>query len=161
VHRISNIWRGTDDQYSPSDTSLTSGMSPAHLFADRADFPGLILHSSYASSVCYGPGSRTDDQVFSSPEAKEPIATIMCKQEPHRTANRGYIGMLSVDKAWRRRGIGTSPFHSGLGRCRPAADEDVASKLANLAIKEMASRGATEVSPPAPREDVWLINRLR
>jgi ribosomal protein S18 acetylase RimI-like enzyme len=36
------------------------------------------------------------------------IATIVCKQDFHKSRNRGYIAMLSVDKNWRRRGIGKS-----------------------------------------------------
>ncbi|WVW81310.1 hypothetical protein I302_103301 [Kwoniella bestiolae CBS 10118] len=64
--------------------------------------------------------------VFPSPHSTDPIATIICKQDSHRgKTNRGYIAMLSVDRAWRRRGI--------------------ASKLVELAIDEMARRGAHEV----------------
>lgn len=62
--------------------------------------------------------------------------------------------MLSVDKAWRRRGIGMlSHSHqcelytisrggAGVGS---SADGFPATKLAKLAIAEMASRGAHEV----------------
>ncbi|WWC90160.1 uncharacterized protein L201_005093 [Kwoniella dendrophila CBS 6074] len=64
--------------------------------------------------------------VFPFPASKDPIATIICKQDFHRAkTNRGYIAMLSVDRAWRRRGI--------------------ASRLVELAITEMARRGAHEV----------------
>ncbi|WVF66582.1 hypothetical protein IAT40_001322 [Kwoniella sp. CBS 6097] len=64
--------------------------------------------------------------VFPRPDSIEPIATIICKQDSHRgKTNRGYIAMLSVDRAWRRRGI--------------------ASKLAELAISQMAEMGAHEV----------------
>ncbi|WVQ64340.1 uncharacterized protein L199_002502 [Kwoniella botswanensis] len=64
--------------------------------------------------------------VFPSSSLTNPIATIICKQDVHRgKTNRGYIAMLSVDRSWRRRGI--------------------ASKLVNLAIEEMARRGAHEV----------------
>jgi peptide alpha-N-acetyltransferase len=46
------------------------------------------------------------------------VAVIVCKAEPHRLgAMRGYLGMLAVDKAFRKRGIGSS--------------------LAQLAIKQM------------------------
>ncbi|WWC57630.1 uncharacterized protein I303_100162 [Kwoniella dejecticola CBS 10117] len=56
----------------------------------------------------------------------QPIATIICKQDSHRgKTNRGYIAMLSVDRAWRRRGI--------------------ASKLIEIAIDEMTRQGAHEV----------------
>ncbi|WWC67277.1 uncharacterized protein I206_101185 [Kwoniella pini CBS 10737] len=64
--------------------------------------------------------------VFPSSISKEPIATIICKQDSHRgKTNRGYIAMLSVDRAWRRRGI--------------------ASKLIKVAIDEMIRRGVHEV----------------
>ncbi|KIM37916.1 hypothetical protein M413DRAFT_76532 [Hebeloma cylindrosporum] len=40
---------------------------------------------------------------------KEPIGVIVCKQSLHNDlTNRGYIAMLSVDKKWRKRGIGSS-----------------------------------------------------
>lgn len=36
-----------------------------------------------------------------------PVGVIVCKQSVHRDlANRGYIAMLSVDRQWRKRGIG-------------------------------------------------------
>ncbi|WVR03126.1 hypothetical protein IAU60_000116 [Kwoniella sp. DSM 27419] len=64
--------------------------------------------------------------VFPQRDSKEPIAIIVCKQDSHRgKTNRGYIAMLSVDRAWRRRGI--------------------ASRLVELAIAEMTRRGAHEV----------------
>jgi len=67
-------------------------------FQASSHFPRMSVHSYPCSS---------SSQVFPSQNATEPIATIMCKQESHRgKTNRGYIGMLSVDKAWRRRGIG-------------------------------------------------------
>lgn len=68
----------------------------------------------------------------------------MCKQESHRgKTNRGYIGMLSVDKAWRRRGIGESIPTQISG----TKAEDLASKLVELAIAEMGACGAHEVCP--------------
>jgi ribosomal protein S18 acetylase RimI-like enzyme len=37
-----------------------------------------------------------------------PVGVIVCKQSPHRERYlRGYIAMLSVDKGYRKRGIGT------------------------------------------------------
>lgn len=40
-------------------------------------------------------------------ERPHAIACIVCKQDTHKSrVNRGYIAMLSVDRAWRRRGIG-------------------------------------------------------
>jgi ribosomal protein S18 acetylase RimI-like enzyme len=40
----------------------------------------------------------------------DPIGVIVCKQSVHNDlANRGYIAMLSVDRKWRKRGIGQSP----------------------------------------------------
>jgi peptide alpha-N-acetyltransferase len=36
-----------------------------------------------------------------------PIGVIVCKQSMHKhAANRGYIAMLSVNKNWRKRGVG-------------------------------------------------------
>lgn len=64
--------------------------------------------------------------MYPSPTDPKPIATIICKQEPHRDrTDRGYIGMLSVHSAWRRRGI--------------------ARRLVELAVREMAARGAHEI----------------
>ncbi|OXG12783.1 peptide alpha-N-acetyltransferase [Cryptococcus neoformans Tu401-1] len=63
--------------------------------------------------------------VFPSPTSTRAIATIICKQDMHRGNNRGYIGMLSVAKEYRRRGIGR--------------------KLVEIAVKEMAKRGAKQV----------------
>ncbi|KAJ9110966.1 hypothetical protein QFC20_002732 [Naganishia adeliensis] len=65
------------------------------------------------------PTSTTDER----PHA---IACIVCKQDTHKSrVNRGYIAMLSVDRAWRRRGI--------------------ARKLIELAVGTMISRGADEI----------------
>ncbi|KIR35960.1 peptide alpha-N-acetyltransferase [Cryptococcus deuterogattii CA1014] len=63
--------------------------------------------------------------VFPSPTSTRAIATIICKQDIHRGTNRGYIGMLSVAKDYRRRGIGR--------------------KLVEIAVEEMAKRGAKQV----------------
>ena len=42
--------------------------------------------------------------------SSDPIGVIVCKQSMHKDlTNRGYIAMLSVDKGWRKRGIGSSP----------------------------------------------------
>lgn len=42
-----------------------------------------------------------------SPQSSSPVGVIVCKQSTHRNSyNRGYIAMLSVDKAFRKRGIG-------------------------------------------------------
>ncbi|KAL1409640.1 N-alpha-acetyltransferase 30 [Vanrija albida] len=64
--------------------------------------------------------------VYPTPADATPIATIICKQDTHRErTNRGYIGMLSVQRGWRRRGI--------------------ARRLVELAIAEMEARGAHEI----------------
>ena len=43
------------------------------------------------------------------PAKSDPIGVIVCKQSMHRNkSNRGYIAMLSVDRNWRNRGIGSS-----------------------------------------------------
>ncbi|KAE9406137.1 acyl-CoA N-acyltransferase, partial [Gymnopus androsaceus JB14] len=45
---------------------------------------------------------------FSS-QSSNPVGVIVCKQSMHRsTYNRGYIAMLSVDKAFRKRGIASA-----------------------------------------------------
>lgn len=42
-----------------------------------------------------------------SKEVQHPIACIVSKQDMHRgKRTRGYIAMLSVERAWRRKGIG-------------------------------------------------------
>jgi N-alpha-acetyltransferase 30 len=44
------------------------------------------------------PGDSTDS---------DPVGAIVCKQSMHKDlTNRGYIAMLSVDRKWRKRGIG-------------------------------------------------------
>ncbi|CAA7262596.1 unnamed protein product [Cyclocybe aegerita] len=44
-----------------------------------------------------------------SQSTEQPVGVIVCKQSMHRErANRGYIAMLSVDKAWRKRGIASA-----------------------------------------------------
>jgi peptide alpha-N-acetyltransferase len=49
----------------------------------------------------------SDAEAEGEQERKRAIATIVCKQDCHKgLVNRGYIAMLSVDKAWRRKGIG-------------------------------------------------------
>ncbi|KAG8828406.1 N-alpha-acetyltransferase mak3 [Serendipita sp. 401] len=56
----------------------------------------------------------------------KPIGVIVCKQSIHRgKARRGYIAMLSVDRAWRKRGI--------------------ASTLVKLSIDMMTRTGADEI----------------
>ncbi|CAG7851061.1 N-alpha-acetyltransferase 30; AltName: Full=L-A virus GAG protein N-acetyltransferase subunit MAK3; AltName: Full=Maintenance of killer protein 3; AltName: Full=N-terminal acetyltransferase C complex catalytic subunit MAK3; Short=NatC complex subunit MAK3; AltName: Full=NatC catalytic subunit [Serendipita indica DSM 11827] len=58
--------------------------------------------------------------------AQEPIGVIVCKQSLHKGKNnRGYIAMLSVDRAWRKRGI--------------------ASTLVKLSIDMMTRTGADEI----------------
>ena len=43
----------------------------------------------------------------SDPADSEPVGVIVCKQSMHKDlTNRGYIAMLSVDRKWRKRGIG-------------------------------------------------------
>ncbi|EUC58452.1 GNAT family acetyltransferase [Rhizoctonia solani AG-3 Rhs1AP] len=61
------------------------------------------------------------------PESGEPIGAIVCKQDSHRgKAERGYIAMLVVGSAWRKRGI--------------------ARHLVELSIDAMAANGADEVT---------------
>ncbi|KAG8681318.1 N-alpha-acetyltransferase mak3 [Ceratobasidium sp. 423] len=61
------------------------------------------------------------------PESGEPVGTIVCKQDSHRgKAERGYIAMLVVGSAWRKRGI--------------------ARHLVELSIDAMTANGADEVA---------------
>eukprot|EP00741_Cyanophora_paradoxa_P015285 tig00000194_g14754.t1 len=53
------------------------------------------------------------------------IGVIVCKLDMHRESYRGYIAMLAVDKAYRKRGIG--------------------SLLVSKAIQQMEAEGANEV----------------
>ncbi|KAH7323364.1 acyl-CoA N-acyltransferase [Rhizoctonia solani] len=60
------------------------------------------------------------------PESGEPVGAIVCKQDSHRgKAERGYIAMLVVGSAWRKRGI--------------------ARHLVELSIDAMTTNGADEV----------------
>ncbi|KAF9074504.1 acyl-CoA N-acyltransferase [Rhodocollybia butyracea] len=44
-----------------------------------------------------------------------PVGVIVCKQSMHRSStNRGYIAMLSVDKAFRKRGIASALVRSSM-----------------------------------------------
>ena len=47
-------------------------------------------------------------QAYQSDSAdSDPVGVIVCKQSMHKDlTNRGYIAMLSVDRNWRKRGIG-------------------------------------------------------
>ncbi|KAF8507425.1 acyl-CoA N-acyltransferase [Gautieria morchelliformis] len=58
--------------------------------------------------------------------SSQPVGVIVCKQSRHRNGNdRGYIGMLSVRKSWRNRGI--------------------AKTLVNLSIEAMCAHNVDEV----------------
>ncbi|CAE6440773.1 unnamed protein product [Rhizoctonia solani] len=61
------------------------------------------------------------------PESGEPVGAVVCKQDSHRAkAERGYIAMLVVGSAWRKRGI--------------------ARHLVELSIDAMTANGADEVA---------------
>ncbi|KIK56199.1 hypothetical protein GYMLUDRAFT_47414 [Collybiopsis luxurians FD-317 M1] len=50
-----------------------------------------------------------------SSQSPTPVGVIVCKQSMHRNRyNRGYIAMLSVDKAFRKRGIASSLVRSSM-----------------------------------------------
>ncbi|KAJ4481043.1 acyl-CoA N-acyltransferase [Lentinula aciculospora] len=50
-----------------------------------------------------------------SPLSSSPVGVIVCKQSTHRSrSNRGYIAMLSVDKAFRKRGIASALVRSSM-----------------------------------------------
>ena len=90
---------------------------------------------------------------YSSPKAyaqgvPHPVGVIVCKQSPHRERYlRGYIAMLSVDKGYRKRGIGTSLF-SPLSSSLPflIISTMTASTLVRHSISVMQASGAREVS---------------
>lgn len=86
---------------------------------------GHTLHSlSVTRCVPFSPMLRPDSSLSIPPQAFPPVAepsngankqpiypigVIVCKQDVHKSkVNRGYIAMLSVNKAWRKRGIGES-----------------------------------------------------
>ena len=75
-----------------------------------------------------------------------PVGVIVCKQSPHRDRYlRGYIAMLSVDKGYRKRGIGMFG-----GECCQYAfvcstRYVVASALVRHSINVMQASGAQEV----------------
>ncbi|XP_065184772.1 N-alpha-acetyltransferase 30-like isoform X2 [Sycon ciliatum] len=59
----------------------------------------MMTSSSHAQAVCNG--------VY--------MGAIVCKLDQHRCGiNRGYIAMLTVDKAYRRRRVGTTLVHLAL-----------------------------------------------
>jgi len=61
------------------------------------------------------------------PASSQPIGVIVCKQSRHRNdMDRGYIGMLSVEKKWRKRGIARTLVDLSVqAMCANHADEVV------------------------------------
>ncbi|KAF8584432.1 acyl-CoA N-acyltransferase [Ramaria rubella] len=57
--------------------------------------------------------------------SSSPVGAIVCKQSRHRNGkDRGYIGMLSVQKKWRKRGIARTLVNLSVrAMCEKAADE--------------------------------------
>ncbi|KAF8918322.1 acyl-CoA N-acyltransferase [Mucidula mucida] len=56
----------------------------------------------------------------------DPIGVIVCKQSMHRdTYNRGYIAMLSVDKAWRKRGIASALVRNSIDAMKEEGVEQI------------------------------------
>ncbi|TFY78140.1 hypothetical protein EWM64_g5876, partial [Hericium alpestre] len=63
---------------------------------------------------------------YPSADATAPIGVIVCKQSLHRErANRGYIAMLSVSKAWRKRGIASALVRHAIGVMKADGVEEV------------------------------------
>lgn len=75
-------------------------------------FTGHNLHSSYVAydlllSCALEMNARNVPFQAIPAGSSEPIGVIVCKQSMHKhTSNRGYIAMLSVNKSWRKRGVG-------------------------------------------------------
>ncbi|KAL0952578.1 hypothetical protein HGRIS_006834 [Hohenbuehelia grisea] len=62
----------------------------------------------------------------SDPSTPDPIGVIVCKQSVHRNhANRGYIAMLSVSKAWRKRGIASALVRNSIEAMKQYGVEEV------------------------------------
>ena len=80
-----------------------------------------------------------------------PIGCVVSKGSLHRATMRGYIAMLSVEKAWRKRGIGDkypqlTPLilkYSSLAR-----------QLVNHSVDAMKDLGCEEVRLPLP----WVFH---
>ncbi|KAF8824457.1 hypothetical protein HHX47_DHR8000049 [Lentinula edodes] len=55
-----------------------------------------------------------------------PVGVIVCKQSTHRNSyNRGYIAMLSVDKAFRKRGIASALVRSSIEAMKEDGVEEI------------------------------------
>jgi peptide alpha-N-acetyltransferase len=89
------------------------------------------------------------NQAYPEGSCDTPVGVIVCKQSLHRDiTNRGYIAMLSVNKEWRKRGIGLSlshPFHIFLTSNKLFF---LASALVRSSIEAMREHGAEEVHTP-------------
>jgi len=65
-------------------------------------FPSFPAHNSFLTILFFKAYAQG---------VSHPVGVIVCKQSPHRERYlRGYIAMLSVDKGYRKRGIGTFSF---------------------------------------------------
>ncbi|KAJ3891923.1 acyl-CoA N-acyltransferase [Lentinula edodes] len=61
-----------------------------------------------------------------SPQSSSPVGVIVCKQSTHRNSyNRGYIAMLSVDKAFRKRGIASALVRSSIEAMKEDGVEEI------------------------------------
>lgn len=87
-------------QWSVLLISLTHPLTPPRT--------GHSSHSSYVYRIqpCCFSLTRSTLQATAA-GSSVPIGVIVCKQSMHKhVANRGYIAMLSVNKNWRKRGVG-------------------------------------------------------
>ncbi|KAL1726992.1 acyl-CoA N-acyltransferase, partial [Schizophyllum commune] len=58
-------------------------------------------------------------------DASVPVGVIVCKQSMHKMNNRGYIAMLSVDKQYRKRGIGATLVRNSISAMKKDGVEEV------------------------------------
>ena len=105
----------TDESMLPSIQSLVSKdlSEPYSVFTYR-----YFLHDWPNLCICV----YTKD---AQGERKEMIGTLLCRGGTDREPSKGYIAMLAVNKAFRKRGIGST--------------------LASMGIERMAKMGLTEV----------------
>ena len=65
------------------------------------------------------------------------IGTIVCKAEVERGIMRGYIAMLTVDEAYRKKGIAIQLVTNGLDRMEEAGCEEVVLEVEAVNVKAL------------------------
>ena len=93
-------------QWSDRTVSFLSGRVPLTHPSFRPHLSFLVRIANSSPRFVF----LTSSKAYSNdPTKSDPIGVIVCKQSMHRNkSNRGYIAMLSVDRNWRSRGIGSS-----------------------------------------------------